>query len=254
MPKDLVSVLMPVYNAEQTLSKSIESILDQSYRNIEFVIIDDGSSDDTWGIIDKYSKVDKRIIAKKNKNQGLTKSLNEGIEICSGKYIARQDSDDISLRNRLEKQYSVAESTGSDLVVSQAYEVCNQSVKIVPNAQLLSNLTFSSTRFGNYFIHGTFFMKTSTLKEFRYDEKYRYSQDFELILRLFANNKKIIPIIDPIYVFNKVKNSISNRKKKEQIDFAKDIVKKYHGTSIFLFSNKPIYLKLLIYLFYKWKK
>ena len=65
MPKDLVSVLMPVYNAEKTLSKSIESILNQSYHNIEFVIIDDGSSDETWSIIDKYSKIDKRIIARK---------------------------------------------------------------------------------------------------------------------------------------------------------------------------------------------
>ena len=157
------------------------------------------------------------IIARKNKNQGLTKSLNEGIEICSGKYIARQDSDDISLRNRLEKQYSVAKSTGSDLVVTQAYEVCNQNVKIVPDAQLLSNLTFKSTRFGNYFIHGTFFMKTSTLKEFRYDEKYEYSQDYELILRLFTNNKKIIPIIDPLYIFNKVQNSISNKKRKSKL-------------------------------------
>ena len=141
MPKDLISVLMPVYNAEKTLSKSIESILNQAYHNIEFVIIDDGSCDETWNIIDKYSKIDKRIIAKKNKNQGLTKSLNEGIEICSGKYIARQDSDDISLRYRLEKQYHVAESTGADLVVSQAYEVNNQNVKIIPETQLLSNLT-----------------------------------------------------------------------------------------------------------------
>ena len=161
MPKDLVSVLMPVYNAEKTLSKSIESILNQSYHNIEFIIIDDGSSDETWNIIDKYSKIDKRIIARKNNNQGLTKSLNEGIEICSGKYIARQDSDDISLRYRLERQYYVAESTGSDLVVSQAYEVNNQNVKIVPDTQLLSNLTFKSTRFGNYFIHGTFFYENN---------------------------------------------------------------------------------------------
>ena len=92
------------------------------------------------------------------------------------------------------------------------------------------------------------------MKEFRYDEKYRYSQDYELILRLFTNNKKIIPIIDPLYIFNKVQNSISNKKKKEQIDFAKDIVKKYHGTSVFLFSNKPLYLKLIIYLLFKFKR
>ena len=102
---ELVSVIMSVYNGEKYLKKAIESILRQTYRNFEFIIIDDGSKDTSLNIIKKYEKMDKRIIVIENKlNIGLVESLNRGIKIANGKYIIRMDADDIAMKNRIKKQ------------------------------------------------------------------------------------------------------------------------------------------------------
>ena len=101
----LVSVIMSAYNSENYIAKSIESITEQSYKNIEFLIIDDNSQDNTSEVIKDYEKFDKRIkFISNQKNIGLTKSLNKAIKLSQGKLVARQDDDDISLPNRLEIQ------------------------------------------------------------------------------------------------------------------------------------------------------
>ena len=113
----LVSVITPVYNREKYLVRCIESILEQTYSNFEFLIIDDKSSDNTLEIIKNYQLTDSRIkILENDKNLGATLSFNRGLDICQGKYLARMDSDDISLSGRLEKQVEIFESW-SDLEV-----------------------------------------------------------------------------------------------------------------------------------------
>ncbi|MFW6383201.1 MAG: glycosyltransferase family 2 protein, partial [Nanoarchaeota archaeon] len=125
--KPKVSVLMPAYNSQDYISDAIESILSQTYTDFEFVIIDDCSTDDTWKIIKKYAKNDKRIKAFKNvKNSGVTVSLNNGLEKCSGDYIARMDSDDVSLPKRLEKQVEVLENGKADVVGTNIYFIDEQ--------------------------------------------------------------------------------------------------------------------------------
>ena len=100
----LVSVVMPNYNTEEEyLRSAIESILNQTYSNFEFIIIDDGSTNDSVSIIESYD--DERIVLIKNtENQGVTRSLNIALDHCKGDYIARMDSDDVSFPNRFEKQ------------------------------------------------------------------------------------------------------------------------------------------------------
>ena len=99
-----ISVIMSVYNAEETVNYAIESILEQSFKNFEFIIINDGSTDKSETIIRNY--VDKRIKFISQSNVGLTKSLNKAIKISNGKYIARQDADEVSHYKRLEIQYN----------------------------------------------------------------------------------------------------------------------------------------------------
>ena len=97
--KSLISVLMPVYNVEKYLQEAIESILNQTYSNFEFLIINDGSSDKSGEIINSYN--DSRIVyLQNNKNKGLVYTLNYGISLAKGEYIARMDGDDISLPDR----------------------------------------------------------------------------------------------------------------------------------------------------------
>mgnify|MGYP001335336150 FL=1 len=104
MPK--VSVVMPVYNTETFVREAIESILNQTFKDFEFIIIDDCSTDRSWDIIEEYSKTDARIIIGRNeKNMGISYTRNKLIELATTNYIASQDSDDISKLYRLEKEY-----------------------------------------------------------------------------------------------------------------------------------------------------
>jgi glycosyltransferase involved in cell wall biosynthesis len=105
----LVSVVMPVYNADEYLAEAIESILNQIFEDLEFIIICDDPSDKTREIIDKYQRTDNRIIVLYQKKEGLVASLNKGCFVAKGKYIARMDADDISDTSRFEKQLNFLE-------------------------------------------------------------------------------------------------------------------------------------------------
>jgi glycosyltransferase involved in cell wall biosynthesis len=103
--KTLVSVVMPVYNAEKYLATAINSILSQSYRNIEFIIVDDASTDKSYKIAGKYAEKDKRIkLFRNEKNMGISITAKRAIDQATGNYIARMDADDIALPERLSKQ------------------------------------------------------------------------------------------------------------------------------------------------------
>lgn len=105
-----VSVITPAYNTEKYVSEAIESILNQTLGNFEYIIIDDCSTDDTWKIIQEYAKKDARIIALKNeKNLGIAGNRNRGLREAKGKYIVWQDADDISIPQRIEHQYNFME-------------------------------------------------------------------------------------------------------------------------------------------------
>ncbi len=103
----LISVVMAVFNGERYLRESIDSILKQTCPDFEIIIINDGSTDQTPNILDGYSRADNRVKVIQQKNKGLAESLNIGIQMARGKFIARMDADDIALPNRLEKQCGV---------------------------------------------------------------------------------------------------------------------------------------------------
>jgi len=108
--KPKISVLTPAYNAEQFIGETIECILNQSFKDFEFIIIDDCSIDSTAKIIKSFQKKDDRIKYFKNKkNLGIAGNRNKGLGLAAGKYVVWQDADDISLPNRLKKQYEFME-------------------------------------------------------------------------------------------------------------------------------------------------
>ena len=117
----LISVVMSTYNRAPLLSRAIDSILNQTFTDFEFIIIDDGSSDKTPEILAEYAKKDKRIrVITNNPNKGLIYSLNKGLQEAKGKYIARMDDDDISLPNRFMKQYDFMEKN-PDIAVAGSW-------------------------------------------------------------------------------------------------------------------------------------
>jgi glycosyltransferase involved in cell wall biosynthesis len=245
-----ISVIMSVYNGEKFVSTAIESILDQSFKDFEFIIVDDGSTDSTPEVLSKYAQKDSRIrFIKNDMNIGLTKSLNKAIDSALGDFIARQDADDISLSNRLERQLSVACQTGADIIGCQAYVSNNNVFKILPRSELLEKLSLSTLKFGNPFIHGTLFFKASVLKYYKYDEEFRYAQDYDLMIRLMKAKKSLFMISEALYVSKISDESATKSKRDEQLACAHRICKNHFGTAFFHIDEKnPIRHKLSVFL------
>jgi len=207
-----VSVIMSVYNHKDYVGKAIESILHQTLRNLELIIINDGSIDGSLDVIRKYEKLDSRILVIDQNNQGLTRSLNTGVRKSSGQYIARQDADDISMPNRLEKQLNVLQNFQLDIVTSRALS----GGRIVPHNILLKFNKSSILKAGNIFVHGTFFIDKKVFDKQVYNERYRYAQDFKFMLDAFQNGLKVGYMLEALYYLNSVETSISNTQSKEQ--------------------------------------
>ena len=187
----LISVIMSVYNGEKYLDQAICSILNQTLSNIEFIIIDDGSTDNTKNIISSYT--DDRIkFIQNTQNIGLAASLNKGISIARGKYIARMDSDDVSYPERLAKQYSVMEGDQKiDLTGTSAIAISELDVLIgkLPMDQDHKAICSKPWR-GFYLAHPTWMARSEWLHKYKYaiPQSY-YSEDQELLLRSFERSK-----------------------------------------------------------------
>jgi glycosyltransferase involved in cell wall biosynthesis len=183
---------MSVYNAELYLKEAIESILNQTYKEFEFIIINDGSTDNSLAIIKDYSNHDSRIILINRENKGLIYSLNEGISKAKGKYIARMDADDISLPNRFEEQIKFLENNLDIGVVGSDAIVFHKDDKSIWTTYSDSNRTKAELLFSSPLIHPSVMMRKSIIDKYKlfYKKEYIHAEDLELWIR-FANVSKL---------------------------------------------------------------
>mgnify|MGYP001247686442 CR=1 FL=1 len=183
--------------------------------------MDDSSVDRTYEILNEVN--DERVkIFRNKKNQGLTKSLNTLIENSSGKILARQDSDDISLPTRLEVQYKNLLKYQLDACTTRAF--VKNSKRSTPKYSHFLPISFI-VRYKNPFIHGTLMIKKKAIQDVGlYDENIKYAQDYKLFLDLLKKNYKIKILKNKLYVLN-MENNISTLKKEEQNYFFKKIKK-----------------------------
>lgn len=182
-----ISVVMSVYNCEDYLAQSIESVLNQSYVDFEFLITDDNSDDLSFRIIDEYSKKDDRIIVFQNHERiGLTKSINQMIKICKGNYIARMDADDIAFKDRFSIQYGAALNYPSaDILFSDSILIDKSGNHICKSWRPRLALILKWMPYYNYIPHPTVFIKTEAIKKVGYyNEDFEKAQDWELWNRL----------------------------------------------------------------------
>ena len=217
----LISVLLSVYNDDKNIKTSIDSILSQSYKNIELLVMDDCSTDKTYDILKDIK--DRRLRIFRNKdNKGLTKSLNILIKKSKGQILARQDSDDISLPTRLEVQFENLHNLQLDGCTTRAY--IKNSKRSIPRLSHLLPLSFV-IKYKNPFIHGTLMVKKSAVIDVgMYDENIIYAQDYKLFIELLKKNYKIKILKKKLYVLN-IENNISSLRKEEQQYFFKKIQK-----------------------------
>lgn len=188
MEKPKISVLMTVYNDQKYLSIAIESILSQSFKNYEFIIVNDGSIDDSLKIIEKYKEKDKRIIIINNTtNIGITKSLNKGLLYCKGKYIARMDSDDWSFPDRLQKQYDFMQKNSYLGLSGGTIEVCDKNLnKLNVREYPLTDNSIRNIIFRySPFAHSATIWKAKLMKMVGgYNSNIPLSQDCELYFKI----------------------------------------------------------------------
>lgn len=192
----LISVVMPVYNSAKYLPLAIESILHQTYTNFEFIIIDDGSTDTSWKIINRYSRQDKRIKTQRNAlNLGICRTLNYGLSLAKGKYVARMDGDDWSYPDRLFRQVSFMKSHPKVVICGGNIQVCDRDLKILNHRSYpISNREIRQKILRmNPFAHPvTMYQRETAIKVGGYNEKLFTVEDYDLYFRLgnygkFAN-------------------------------------------------------------------
>jgi len=179
-----VTVLMPVYNSEKYLRESIESILNQTFTNFEFLIINDGSTDKSKEIINSYNDSRIRLINNKE-NIGITRSLNNGLSISKGEYIARMDADDISLPKRLKIQVKFM-NRHPEIKISGTWAkiIGKKNKKYIKNYSDFEKIKTVSL-FKNIVIHSSVIIRKEVLNKYhlKYNEGLKYSQDYELWIK-----------------------------------------------------------------------
>jgi len=219
-----ISVIMPVYNGEKFLQQAIDSILSQTFADFEFIIVNDGSTDDTKQILEKND--DKRIIIIDNEsNLGIIKSLNRGIQKARGKYIARMDADDISLPNRFQTQFDFLEK-------NKNIEACGTFMKVIDKdgkAQYSDwPYSFNSKEnyihflFHNPLAHPSLMGKRELFLENPYE--FQYAEDFELWERL--SHKTILVNIEKVLLFYRIYGENISLKGENEVKNASCVLRK----------------------------
>jgi glycosyltransferase involved in cell wall biosynthesis len=218
MPAPVISIVMPFYNAAPYLAEAVKSILDQTFSNFEFIIINDGSTDGSEKIIQSFS--DKRIKYIVNpENRGLVYSLNKGLDAAEGSLIARMDGDDISMPERLERQFEYLRMhPEADLVASQV-QLINEKGQLTgfwkeDRDNNSPELIKEFLSVNNCIAHPTILAKADVIQRLRYREVQGQAEDYDLWLRWVSAGKTIHKIEKVLLQHRILPNSFTRSRQK----------------------------------------
>lgn len=227
-----ISVIMSIYSEkEEWIKESIDSILSQTFRDFEFIIINDNPKrKQNENLLLEYAQKDNRIILITNEeNIGLTKSLNKGLAIAKGKYIARMDADDISLPTRFEKQIDFLDKNPEYIVCGSNIFYFGEKGKFTysdwikyDNDEIKASLMFNSC-----FAHPTVMIRKNVLDQNNicYDENYKQAQDYRL-WEVLSNHGKFFNLRDKLLKYRISKDQISNKNNSSQVNLGSEIKKR----------------------------
>lgn len=253
---------MSVFNGERFLRESIESILNQTFEDFEFLIVNDGSTDASPDIIKEYAKKDPRIKPAHQENIGLTRSLNKGLKLAKGKYIARMDADDISDSKRLETQAGFLDAHASIGVVGINSYVIDERGNIIDKVghpeshdEIRSKILSD-----NKMVHSSIMLRKNLLEtNGYYNEEFHLAQDYDLLLRLSVVTE-LANLPEPLHSWRENRNTgISMTRRQDQI-VVRDIIredflikhyalnKNYISLVLSNYKNKPDDTLLLEYI------
>lgn len=208
-----ISIIVPAYNVEKYVGKCIESLIAQTYKNIEVIIVDDGSKDNTGKIIDQYAEKDKRILIVHQKNNGLPHARNTGLQCASGDYIMFLDSDDWLETNCCEIVLSKIQSFDADILFFEySKEYKNKTVKMKTYGQ--KELKFDLMGVKEFFLYdmrtitawGKIY-KSEVIGEQRYNESMKTAEDVDFNFRVYEKTKRALYINDNLLHYRILENS-----------------------------------------------
>ena len=191
MPENIknISVLMPAFNCAKYIGAAIKSILNQTYKEFEFIIIDDGSTDNTEEVVNNFK--DSRIIYKKTVNKGTSAALNYGLSIAANDWVARLDADDLNVSARLEKQVKfLNDNPDYDIVSSwSVYFKSPAKILFLLREPVRHDDIYYYLDLHNPMNQSSAIYRKSKILEFKYNEEYKSNEDFELFHRIRDNVK-----------------------------------------------------------------
>ena len=254
-----ISVIMGIYNCASTLPEAIESILNQTYSNWEVIMCDDGSSDDTFKVAQKYQRKypEKIKVIRNEKNSGLNKTLNHCLKYADGDYIARMDGDDLSLPTRFEKEAEFLDDNPDYAIVScpMIYFDENGDWGQGKAVEYPDKFTFVA---GTPFCHAPCMVRTEAYKAangYSEDERTLRAEDYDLWFRLYAMGYKGCNLQEPLYKMRDDENAYRRRKFKYALNEAYVRRKGYKLLVLPLkyriYSTRPIFVALLPKTLYK---
>ncbi len=265
----LVSVIVPIYNVEKYLKRCIDSILNQTYKNIEIILVNDGSKDGSLNICNEYLSKDSRIKLINQKNKGPSGAKNSGLNLIKGKYIVFVDSDDYISKDYIKKLLTSAIKFNADIVECNYFRVdenneflektdigfydCSEQTKILKS--FLENINFKNVVWNKIY-------KKEIIGNIKFTEKYKTSEDFEFLSNIYLKKQKKVNIQDYLYYYVNRSDSICNLKVSENtldvIYSRENIFDKYNKLGLFDLANyialKIIYWVYCLYPKYKDKK
>lgn len=238
-----VSVLMPVYNAERYLAEAVESILEQTFEDFEFIIINDGSTDNSLSILQEYAAKDERIRLISRENRGLVATLNEMIDLAQGELLARMDADDIALPERLERQVAYL-GTHSDCVV-----VGVRVTLIDPDGETLRPWGKHTTheeidaehmaQRGGAITHPAAVIRAHAMRQIGgYSKELYPAEDLDLFLRL-AEIGQVANIDEILLHYRQLPTGIGYSKREQQVAAGREAVRLAHRRRGLPIVNAP---------------
>lgn len=251
--KKQVTILMGVYNASQTIDKSIQSILCQSYREWVLLICDDGSEDNTVEILQRYKRMypQKLQVYLNHENRGLTYSLNRLLGYVQTEYIARMDADDICRADRLSKQVEFLQNHKEYAFVgTSVYKFDEDGIYGIRHCK--EKPVKEDLLWNNPFVHPSVMIRTEILKKvngYRDIKKTVRCEDYDLWFRLYKENYRGYNISEPLLNYYEGRDSFPKRKFKYRINEMKVRLEGYAGLSLlprgYIWAVKPVVLSMI---------
>ena len=223
-----ISIVLPAYNCEKYLKKAIDSILQQTFTDFEFIVINDGSTDETERVILSYN--DRRVIYVKNeKNIGLIETLNKALSLAKGRYIARMDGDDISMPNRLQYQHDYLENNKQVDVLATLVNQMDEHENDLGNWTAdVNHCSASSIKkylpINNCIAHPTIMARAAVMLKYRYCNNQQLSEDYDLWLRIAADGI-VIDKLSSVLLRHRILKTSFTRTRKPNVYFKLALIK-----------------------------